>query len=119
MAAPIEDTLLRLHETDNVAVLKRAIRAGTAVAIGANSFVVSRDIPASHKVAISEIPPDAPIRKYGQVIGFTRGRVAPGDHVHTHNVVVRDFGRDFQFCTDARLIQYYGAEQMRHFPGYA
>jgi len=40
----------------------------------------------------------APVKKYGQVIGFAKGDIAPGDHVHTHNLVVKDFARDYAFC---------------------
>src|SRR5262249_10239082 len=40
-------------------------------------------------------------------------------HVHLHNVQMRDFGRDYQFCSEARPVEYIPAEQMRYFPGYA
>src|SRR5262245_16969685 len=43
----------------------------------------------------------------------------PGDHVHTHNVAMKDFARDYQFCVDARPVNYYSTKQMRYFPGYA
>jgi altronate hydrolase len=114
-----EDFALRLRETDNVAVVKRLLKAGVELANGDLSVTAVKDIPPGHKIALTEIADGAPVRKYGQVIGFANGRILPGEQVHTHNVAVKDFGRDYQFCSEVRPIDYYPAEQMRSFPGYA
>src|SRR5207245_1991654 len=45
--------------------------------------------------------------------------IPPGAHVHTHNLLLKDFGRDYQFCVDARPVDFYPSEQMRFFQGYA
>jgi altronate dehydratase len=112
-----EEVALRLHASDNVAVIKRTIKAGTELN-GSLALTVAKTIPAGHKIALAEIADGEPVRKYGQTIGFARGRIAPGEHVHTHNVVMRDFGRDYQFCADARPVALHPLERMRHFPGY-
>ncbi len=117
--ARFEDFALMLREADDVAVLKRPVRAGTELLNDALCLTVARDIPAGHKMAIRPIPDGAPIRKYGQIIGFAVGDIRAGDHVHTQNVAVKDFTRDYQFCADARPVEYYPAEQMRYFQGYA
>ena len=93
-----------LRETDDVAVIKRPVRAGTELVNGSRRLSVRRDIPAGHKLAVKPIPNGAPVKKYGQVIGFANGDIAPGDHVHTHNLVMKDFSRDYQFCADARPV---------------
>jgi len=108
-----DDYLLRLRQTDNVAVAKRMLRAGTELINGSIQVTAAKDIPPGHKISLSEIPSGEPVRKYGQVIGFANERIAPGDHVHTHNLAMKDFGRDYQFCADARPVNYYPAEQMR------
>jgi len=113
-----DDYLLRLRQTDNVAVAKRMLRAGTELINGSIQVTAAKDIPPGHKISLSEIPSGEPVRKYGQVIGFANERIAPGDHVHTHNLAMKDFGRDYQFCADARPVNYYPAEQMRSFDGY-
>ncbi len=95
------------------------MKAGDELVKGPFTLRVAEDIGPGHKIAVEEIAPDAPVRKYGQVIGFARGRIAPGRHVHTHNLVMKDFGRDYQFCAEARPVRYYPPEQMRHFQGYA
>ncbi|MSU60787.1 MAG: altronate dehydratase [Pedosphaera sp.] len=119
MTPSLEQSTLRLHESDNVVVLKRALKMGTELTDGGTRIVLSRDVPAGHKIAVAPIADSDPVRKYGQIIGFAKGNIAPGNHVHTHNVVVRDFGRDYEFCADARPFPLYPAERARTFQGFA
>ena len=118
-ALNFHDYALRLHPADNVAVLKRSLQSGVTLANREVRLTTAQPIPAGHKVALAEIAPDAPVLKYGQIIGFARGRIAPGEHVHTHNVVVKAFARDHPFGADVRPVDFHPAEQMRYFPGYA
>ncbi len=110
---------LRLRDTDDVAVIKRSVKAGTELLSDSLCMTTTRDIPAGHKMAIQPIPDGAPVKKYGQVIGFAKGDIAPGDHVHTHNLVVKDFARDYAFCADARPVDSYPAEKVPSFRGFA
>jgi altronate hydrolase len=114
-----EQVALRLHPADHVAVLKRALQAGTELVSHTLGVTATRHIPAGHKIAIAAVKDGEPIRKYGQIIGFAQGDIAPGDHVHTHNLAMKDFGRDYEFCTEARPVSHYPPEQMRSFQGYA
>jgi altronate hydrolase len=47
-------------------------------------------VPRGHKIAVSDVGRRAPVRKYGQVIGVATTEIAPGDHVHTHNLAFDD-----------------------------
>ena len=100
-----------LRETDSVAVLKRPVKAGDELLHGAVRLRVTQNIGAGHKIALHEIPDGAPVRKYSQIIGVAQGRIAPGEHVHTHNLVMKDFGRDYEFCADSRPVAYYATHQ--------
>ena len=113
-----DEVCLILHPADNVAVVKRAVRGGTELANGALSVTADRDIAAGHKIAIAPIGEGAAIRKYGQVIGFAREVIAPGEHVHVHNVVVRDFAREYEVGVDARPVDFVPMEARRTFQGY-
>jgi altronate hydrolase len=113
-----DDFALRLRENDNVAVIKRPFKADTELVNGAVRLTVAKPVPPGHKIALATIADGEPVRKYGQIIGFAKGLIAPGEHVHTHNLEMKDFGRDYQFCVDARPVNYYPAEQMRSFQGY-
>src|SRR5215467_4982081 len=95
-----------LRDNDNVAVLKRPLKSGDHLVNGSIDLRAAENIGAGHKIAVAEIADGAPVRRYGQIIGFAQGRIAPGSHVHTHNVVMKEFGRDYQFCADATAIRY-------------
>ena len=86
---------LRLNPADDVVIACRELDAGTNLL---QENVVCRDrIPAGHKVATRAIAKDAPVRRYNQIIGFATQPIAPGQHVHVHNLEVRDFSRDYRF----------------------
>jgi len=114
-----DECAIVLHKGDSVAVLKRTIKAGDALLNGSSRLVAAQTIPAGHKIALAEISDGAAVRKYGQIVGFAQGRIAPGEHVHTHNLAWKDFGRDYEFCADVRSVKHQSGEQMRSFQGYA
>src|SRR6516225_10985267 len=72
---------LRLHPDDNVVVSIDPILPG-AVVEGVTA--VSR-VPKGHKMASVSIAEGAPVLKFGQVIGFAKVPIRPGEHVHEHN----------------------------------
>jgi len=115
----LEEFALLLRDTDDVAVVKKPLKPGIEMEYAGRRFTSAKGIPPGHKIAVAPIAEGAPVRKYGQTIGFARAAIAPGEHVHTHNVEVRDFGRDYAFCADARPVGYHPAAAMRTFPGYA
>lgn len=43
-------------------------------------------IPAGHKIALRAIAAGDPVRKFGHVIGRATRAIAPGEHVHVHNL---------------------------------
>src|SRR5580692_8264790 len=77
---------LRLNAADNVVVAMRRLEAGEGV--DGESLATAEAIPSGHKVAVEAIRAGATIHKYGQVIGLATADVAPGAHVHTHNVAM-------------------------------
>ena len=110
---------IRLHQSDDVAVLKQPVRAGDTISDGSLEIPVAQNIGPGHKFALRDIANGAPVRKYGQIIGFAKGRIAAGEHVHTHNLECDGLTRDHEFCTEVRPVDYYPPEQMRTFLGYA
>jgi altronate dehydratase len=113
-----EQVALRLRDDDDVALIKRPVKAGVELIGDAIRLTTRRDLPAGHKMALREIGEGAPVKKYGQIIGFATGNILPGDHVHTHNLAMKDFHREYEFCVDARPVDYYPPGQMRCFQGY-
>lgn len=95
-------TILRLSGEDDVAIALADMGAGTAAAADGVDVVTRGEVPRGHKIALADLPVGAPVRKYGQIIGFVTVPIAAGDHVHTHNLGMGDFERDYAFGADVR-----------------
>ena len=74
--------LLIIDPRDDVAVALRAVAAGESL----SGVTAAADIPAGHKLARRAIAAGQPVRKYGWPIGRALTDIAPGEHVHTHNL---------------------------------
>ncbi|MFO1150016.1 MAG: UxaA family hydrolase [Alsobacter sp.] len=79
--------LILLDERDNVLVVRRRLKAGDRLAIDGAQVASPQDVPLAHKVARRPIAPGDVILKYGAPIGRATAPIAPGEHVHVHNVV--------------------------------
>jgi len=99
-AAPLSDYAVHLRPGDNVAVARRPIPAGTALRLDGTTVTVSAPVKMGHKFAVRPVREGDAIHKYGQVIGFAGRAIAPGEHVHVHNVKLGSFERDYAFCAD-------------------
>ena len=80
-----------IKETDNVATAVTALKAGQTASYlaedgGMRDTLIKEDIPVFHKFALTEIPKDAPVIKYGEHIGFAKEHIVKGQYVHIHNV---------------------------------
>ncbi len=78
--------LLLLSPLDNTLVATGDIGAGETVDIDGGVFTTSTQISRGHKVARREIAVGDKIYKYGAPIGSATAGIAPGEHVHTHNI---------------------------------
>ena len=63
---------------------------------------VAADVAAGHKVARRAVARGRPVHRYNQVIGFASNDIAPGEHVHTHNLAMGEVQREYAFCVDAK-----------------
>jgi len=116
-----QPSTIRLHTNDNVIVARDDIAEGSDVAgesVASKTLTAGQMIPAGHKIATQAIAKDEPVRKYDQIIGFASIAISPGDHVHTHNVMVKDFERDYMFGADVTPVDYVPEHQRATFQGY-
>ncbi|MBY0330948.1 MAG: altronate dehydratase family protein [Acetobacteraceae bacterium] len=98
MDAITQPPVIRLHPEDGVVIARIALPQGTPVGAG---IAAARRIPPGHKVATRGHAPGEAVRRYGQIIGFATTPIAPGDWVHTHNLAMGDFARDYAYGVDA------------------
>ncbi|MFL9965086.1 altronate dehydratase family protein [Paraburkholderia sediminicola] len=98
-ASAAAEPVVQLHPDDDVVIARHQLVAGMRIR---SSLAVRGLIPAGHKLAIRSIEAGAPVRRYGQIIGFATRVIEAGEHVHTHNLAMGDFDRDYAFGADAK-----------------
>ncbi|MCA1562263.1 MAG: UxaA family hydrolase [Acidobacteria bacterium] len=78
--------VLVISERDNVATALEPLEIGRRVDANGATVVASEMIAAGHKIALHPIAAGHPVIKYGSPIGLASRDIAPGAHVHTHNL---------------------------------
>ena len=64
----------------------KALSKGSECSVGGKNIILKDDIPAAHKVALTEIGKDENVIKYGLPIGHAISPIHMGEHVHIHNM---------------------------------
>jgi altronate hydrolase len=113
-----EEAAVLLHPNDDVGVAKRALPAGTRLQRAEGGLTLSQLVPTGHKFALHAAAHGTPLRRYGQIIGFAKTTVNPGDHVHTHNLAVGALTLDYAFSSDIPHVDFVAADARRSFMGY-
>ncbi|MGD0733460.1 MAG: altronate dehydratase family protein [Terracidiphilus sp.] len=108
---------IQLNPADNVAVVRERINPVLTVEI--QGIRPQGKIPGGHKIAIAAIARGEPVTKYGQTIGFATEDISPGQHVHTHNLTVGEFTRDYAIGADAVAPIMVPEAERANFLGYA
>jgi altronate dehydratase small subunit len=82
--------LVLMHADDDVATALRDLAPGEVLPCGSGArrrqLEIRQAIPFGHKVAVTTLAAGQPVRKYGAVIGRATTAIAPGEHVHVHNL---------------------------------
>ncbi len=90
----MQPNVLIIHSRDNVAVALTPLAAGEiAIAEGIAEVRALSDIPASHKIALTDIAAGAEIIKYGEIVAVSTRVIKKGEWVHTHNLESRKWKR--------------------------
>src|SRR5437588_237335 len=97
---PLSQVAVHLRPEDNIAVAARHLQPGLEVQHNGCTLTLDHRIGLGHKMALRPIKKGEAIFKYGQIIGFAKEDIAPGNHVHVHNVSADAFERDYAFCRD-------------------
>lgn len=78
--------VIKIHESDNVAVAVVPILQDERIHINTSSFTVKQSIEPGHKIAIKDIATGEMVVKYGYPIGHATEFIQTGEFVHTHNI---------------------------------
>ncbi len=76
--------VLRIHPNDTVIVALTPLAAGTVLSDW--QLTLATDVPQGHKIALKAHAAGDPVIKYGNSIGYATEAIAPGSHVHSHNL---------------------------------
>ncbi|MCC5976249.1 MAG: altronate dehydratase, partial [Rubellimicrobium sp.] len=105
---------IRLHPADTVVIALEDLAPGTELAEIGRAVVDA--IPRGHKIAAQPIAAGAQVIRYGQIIGTATADIAPGAHVHSHNLGMGDHAADYAFASEVRPLPAPAAA--RTFQGY-
>ncbi|HVX81387.1 MAG TPA: altronate dehydratase family protein [Devosiaceae bacterium] len=119
-AAPISaPRTLVLNPQDNVAVALGNLDAGITTPQG---IVIPKRVPKGHKFATRAIAAGQPVLKFGQIIGFAKSDIQPGEWVHEHNCGIGEehgaFARDYAFCEGAVPTKFVPEAERATFEGF-
>jgi altronate hydrolase len=118
MSRPAARTLL-LNAADNVAVALSNLDVGTETPQGVTTI---RRVPKGHKFTVRAVKAGEAIIKFGQIIGFAKEGIAPGDWVHEHNCSIGEqhgaFERDYAFSEGVVPVEFVADAQRATFQGF-
>ncbi|HEX8787917.1 MAG TPA: UxaA family hydrolase, partial [Telluria sp.] len=109
--------LIRLHGADNVLIAKSLLALGQQVELDSSRLRLRAQVPPGHKVAAEPIRKGEAVRKYNTVIGFATRDIEPGEHVHSHNIELREYDRDPGFGLDAHPVEFVPEAERATFMG--
>ncbi|HUP05177.1 MAG TPA: altronate dehydratase family protein [Bryobacteraceae bacterium] len=95
--ASAENSAIRLHAADNIAVARVPVSAGSVLRLADQTVTARESIPAGHKIALREIAAGEMVLRYGQGIGRAKGAIPAGSHVHTHNLGYEELQLAYEF----------------------
>ena len=100
MAERTPSPVIRLDPADNVAVARIELPAGAVVR--SEGVTTLHAVPLGHKIATRPIRKGEAVLKYNTIIGFAGEDISPGCWLHSHNVLMEDFQKDYRFAEDYR-----------------
>ncbi|SFZ86611.1 altronate hydrolase [Devosia enhydra] len=118
MSRPSARTLV-LNPTDNVAVALVNLDVGATTPEG---VTLGKRVPKGHKFTTQPVANGAPIRKFGQIIGFASKDLPAGEWVHEHNCNMGPelgaFERNYDYSAAVPVTDYVPEAQRATFEGY-
>lgn len=120
--AAFNDVAIILDPIDVVGIAKKTLMPGTVLTYADGSELkITQMIPPGHKFALVDIENDVPVRRYGQIIGFSTSEIKAGQHVHVQNLSIKAQGSlkvDYAIGTEYKEETLLPENERRTFMGY-
>ncbi len=85
--------VVKLNPKDNIVIALRDLQAGEQLAHV--PVQLAAPVTRGHKLAVSSIQTGENIVRYGQIIGQAKCDIAPGEHIHVHNLGMGAHQQDY------------------------
>src|SRR5271170_2612124 len=108
------NSVIVLHPADTVGVARVLLSPGQAVETAGVRIAANTTIPAGHKIALVPIRAGDAVLRYGEIIGFALQDIAPGEHVHEHNLGFEEVDHPVTFDTKPAM----NTQRTRSFLGF-
>ena len=107
---------LCLHDNDNILITLTNISSGTVL----NEYEIKTNSPAlpGQKIARFDIKKNAPILKYGTVIGFADSNIKKGQVLTNKNVLFKEFNREHNYSSKYKPTNFIENNLQKTFMGY-
>jgi len=109
-----QSSYIRLDPHDDVLIATQQLLPGAR--LQPEGLVVVDLIAPGHKVAAHGIQEGEAVRRYNQIIGFATTDIRAGQHVHSHNLGIGEFERDYGIGQNIRDLE--AVEHPATFMGY-
>jgi len=83
---PSNESILKIHPSDNVAVALTDLKKGDTVKLNDTSYLLIDNIPAKHKFVLVDIPGEGDIIMYGVLVGKAVTPIQQGGLISTQNI---------------------------------
>lgn len=97
-----QSSIIVINPADSVAVALASLAPGDALS---GDAVVAERVPAGHKIALRAMKKGSAVLRYGQIIGFASADIVAGAHVHSHNLAMGEFDKNYAFGADMQPPQ--------------
>ena len=105
--------VIRLNPADNLVIALVDLPAGAQP--GGLDVATIQAIPRGHKIATRPIAAGEQVIRYGQIIGQALSDIAPGAHIHSHNLGMGPHSDDYAIGSESHPLP---ALPAREFMGY-
>jgi hypothetical protein len=93
---------IRLNAADNVIIALKDLAGGANVP--GLDVPLAEAVARGHKIAVRSIAEGEKVLRYGQTIGIATRAIAPGEHVHVHNLGMGGHAEAQEFSTEVRPL---------------
>jgi altronate hydrolase len=121
-SVPFNDVAIILDPSDVVGIAKKPLLPGTVLEKSDGTELrIAQMVPPGHKFALTDIGFDQPVRRYGQIIGFSTTEIKSGQHVHVQNMSIKEQGSlkvDYAIGTEYKPEAFVPEAERRTFRGF-